>query len=131
MMDLFGLDLMRDSWRRPSKDAHREALRTRIEPFLAEYVDNGRLGQKSGSGFYTYPEPAYQQPDFADAEPASEIASKALLGALVAAAVTIEANDVADRADIDKAWCAATGQPVGPFGILEDVGVESVHLGAR
>jgi 3-hydroxybutyryl-CoA dehydrogenase len=126
MMDLFGLDLMRDSWRRPSKDAHREALRTRIEPFLAEYVDSGRLGQKSGSGFYAYPDPGYQQPGFADAEPASEIASNALLGALVAAAVAIEADDVADRADIDEAWRAATGQPVGPFGILEDVGVESV-----
>ncbi len=74
MMDLFGLDLMRDSWRRPSDDPHREALRERIEPYLAEFVDDGRLGQKSGSGFYDYPEPAYQQPTFADAEPPSEIA---------------------------------------------------------
>ncbi len=125
MMDLFGLDLMRDSWSTPTKDTHREALRERVEPFLAELVEAGRLGQKSGSGFYTYPEPAYQQPDFADAEPPSETASNALLGALVAAAVTIEAKGVADRADIDTAWCAATGQTIGPFGMLASVGVDS------
>jgi enoyl-CoA hydratase/3-hydroxyacyl-CoA dehydrogenase len=125
MMDLFGLDLMRDSWSTPSDDPHREAVRTRIEPFLGALVDNGRLGQKSGSGFYTYPGPAYQQPEFVDAEPPSETASNALLGALVAAAVLIEAKGVADRADIDTAWCAATSQTVGPFGILERLGVEA------
>lgn len=29
-----------------------------------EYVDNGWLGVKSGRGFYTYPNPAYQEPKF-------------------------------------------------------------------
>ena len=125
MMDLFGLDLMRDSWSTPTNDAHREAIRKRVEPFLAEMVDGGRLGQKSGSGFYTYPQPAYQQADFADAEPPSKTASNALMAAIVIAAMRIEAKDVADRADIDAAWCAATGQTTGPFGILENVGLES------
>jgi 3-hydroxybutyryl-CoA dehydrogenase len=32
--------------------------------FLREYVDQGHLGAKSGKGFYTYPDPAYQQPGF-------------------------------------------------------------------
>ena len=125
MMDLFGLDLMRDSWSAPTKDPHREALRGRVESFLTELVEAGRLGQKSGSGFYTYPEPAYQHPGFTDAEPPLETSSHALFGALVAAAVMIEAKGVADRADIDMAWCAATGQSIGPFGILASVGVES------
>ena len=125
MMDLFGLDLMRDSWSTPTNDAHREAVRKRVEPFLTEMVDAGRLGQKSGSGFYTYPQPAYQHADFADAEPPSKTASNALMAAVVIAAMRIEANDVADRADIDAAWCAATGQTTGPFGILENIGVDS------
>lgn len=29
-----------------------------------EYVDQGRLGTKSGCGFYNYPNPAYKDPDF-------------------------------------------------------------------
>jgi enoyl-CoA hydratase/3-hydroxyacyl-CoA dehydrogenase len=124
MMDLFGLDLMRDSWSRPSADGHRESLRRRVEPFLSEMVDEGRLGQKSGSGFYTYPDPAYQEAGFTTAAPASEAASKALLSALVVAAAMIEANGVADRNDIDAAWRAATAQARGPFEVLDDVGVD-------
>ena len=31
-----------------------------------EYVDNGWLGVKSGRGFYTYPNPAYQEPKFVE-----------------------------------------------------------------
>jgi 3-hydroxybutyryl-CoA dehydrogenase len=32
--------------------------------FLRQYLDQGRLGVKSGHGFYSYPNPAYAQPDF-------------------------------------------------------------------
>jgi 3-hydroxybutyryl-CoA dehydrogenase len=32
--------------------------------FLKSYIDQGRLGVKNGRGFYFYPNPAYQQPDF-------------------------------------------------------------------
>ena len=31
-----------------------------------EYVDNGWLGVKNGRGFYTYPNPAYQEPNFVE-----------------------------------------------------------------
>ena len=32
--------------------------------FFKEYVDKGYLGVKSGRGFYVYPDPAFQDPDF-------------------------------------------------------------------
>ncbi|NDJ53907.1 MAG: 3-hydroxyacyl-CoA dehydrogenase [Chloroflexi bacterium] len=32
--------------------------------FLKTYLDAGKLGLKSGEGFYRYPDPAYQQPNF-------------------------------------------------------------------
>ena len=32
--------------------------------FLRGYIDQGRLGVKSGKGFYEYPHPQYRQADF-------------------------------------------------------------------
>jgi 3-hydroxybutyryl-CoA dehydrogenase len=31
---------------------------------LKEYIDQGKLGEKAGEGFYTYPKPAYRDADF-------------------------------------------------------------------
>jgi 3-hydroxybutyryl-CoA dehydrogenase len=31
---------------------------------LHSYIEKGHLGEKTGKGFYTYPQPAYRQPDF-------------------------------------------------------------------
>jgi 3-hydroxybutyryl-CoA dehydrogenase len=44
-----------------------EELRGNAE-FLKGYLDQGRLGVKSGRGFYEYPEPAYQNPGFITSE---------------------------------------------------------------
>ena len=36
----------------------------RLAKMLKSYIDQGKLGHKSGEGFYTYPHPEYSQPDF-------------------------------------------------------------------
>jgi 3-hydroxybutyryl-CoA dehydrogenase len=38
----------------------------RFAALLKTYVDAGKLGVKSGEGFYTYPKPAYAQPGFVE-----------------------------------------------------------------
>ena len=42
------------------------------EEFKLEYVDQGRLGVKSGRGFYTYPNPEYLRPGFLGGKPPSD-----------------------------------------------------------
>jgi 3-hydroxybutyryl-CoA dehydrogenase len=122
MMDFFGLDLIIGGWRKESDDPAREALRPLIEPLLAGYVDDGKFGMKSGHGFYEYPSPAYQDAAFLTAVAVDRPIADALTMTLIAAAVSLAANDVASPADIDRAWTSATGLAPGPFGMLDELG---------
>ncbi len=62
LMDSIGLDVVYDIGRQyyldsgEERDAPPEALR--------EMVEAGRLGVKTGQGFYTYPDPEFARPDF-------------------------------------------------------------------
>ena len=63
ILDVVGLDTawhITEFWANTLNDPE---LRMNAD-FLKTYVDQGRLGVKSGCGFYTYPDPAYQRPDF-------------------------------------------------------------------
>jgi 3-hydroxybutyryl-CoA dehydrogenase len=67
-MDFVGLDVARDIGN-GLKDKGFPGHWREIEQFLQTYVDHGRLGLKSGQGFYTYPDPAFMQPGFLDGAP--------------------------------------------------------------
>ncbi len=125
MMDLFGLDLMLDSWKHPSPDPRREAFREQVVPFLTGYLESGKLGLKSGRGFYDYAAPTFREPAFLTAAPISEIASDTLVSTLVRSALVLVEKEVATREDIDLAWKTAGGHASGPFEILETIGVEA------
>jgi 3-hydroxybutyryl-CoA dehydrogenase len=63
IMDVVGLDTVwdiTDLWARALGDAQLRANADFVEP----YVGRGELGVKTGRGFYTYPDPAYQRPGF-------------------------------------------------------------------
>lgn len=50
-----------------------------------------------------------------------------LLVPLLSAALDLYINEVADIETIDKTWMVATGAPLGPFGILDVVGVTTAY----
>ncbi len=63
ILDSVGLDTVWkivDYWAEALSD---ERMRANAA-LLKRYVDAGRLGVKTGRGFYEYPDPAYQRPDF-------------------------------------------------------------------
>jgi 3-hydroxybutyryl-CoA dehydrogenase len=60
LMDKVGLDVVRDIeliYQRASGDP--SDLPPRL---LLDMIEDGRLGVKSGAGFYTYPDPAFRRP---------------------------------------------------------------------
>lgn len=67
IMDLVGLDTVwsiTDFWARTLNDAQLQANAA----FVKGYLDRGRQGMKNGRGFYDYPDPAYEHPDFLAAD---------------------------------------------------------------
>jgi len=63
MMDGIGLDTMlsvTEYWAAKNKDPQW----IKNAEFLRGYVEKGQLGMKSKKGFYEYPKPAYNQPEF-------------------------------------------------------------------
>ncbi len=67
MIDIVGLDVAVDvgeAMKAKGQPGHWEEIRE----FLQTYMDEGRLGVKTGRGFYTYPDPAYAQAGFLEGE---------------------------------------------------------------
>jgi 3-hydroxybutyryl-CoA dehydrogenase len=50
----------------------------------------------------------------------------AMLAALLDSAETLAANDVSSVEDIDRSWMAVFHMPIGPFGIIDSIGLETV-----
>jgi len=62
LMDEVGLDVVADIERHYAAESGDPA--DLPPPILTECVARGEIGVKAGRGFYTYPNPAYQSPDF-------------------------------------------------------------------
>jgi 3-hydroxybutyryl-CoA dehydrogenase len=50
----------------------------------------------------------------------------AMFGALLSSAQTLAANRVASVEDIDRAWMGVMKMPIGPFGMMDNVGLDTV-----
>jgi len=62
-LDSVGLDLARDVFQAKYERGKDPEFKRAID-FLDGYIKKGHLGIKTGKGFYTYPNPAWQHPDF-------------------------------------------------------------------
>lgn len=125
MMDLFGLNVVYDSWHDQAPKAASAAIREKAIEFLSGYIEAGKLGMKTGAGFYDYPDPAYAMEGFSAEPGASPVAHLVMTSALVRSGILLAAQEVAPPHEIDRAWMAATTLDIGPFGILDQVGFDA------
>lgn len=61
ILDSIGLDT---AWHVTSNQ--KDTASQKFAAFLKTYLDAGKLGEKTGEGFYTYPNPAYRSKDFVE-----------------------------------------------------------------
>jgi 3-hydroxybutyryl-CoA dehydrogenase len=50
-----------------------------------------------------------------------------LLQSLLRSALELVANDVVDVAEIDRAWKAVSGMPIGPFAMMDNIGLDVIE----
>ncbi|MFK8051159.1 MAG: 3-hydroxyacyl-CoA dehydrogenase NAD-binding domain-containing protein [Halioglobus sp.] len=123
LMDLFGLNIIFDSWQTPKpKRAH---LREKIVEFITPYIESDMLGVKTGKGFYCYPEPLYSQADFLDRPEDLSPIYEILITVVIENAIVIAQEQIAEPAQIDRAWIASFSVPNGPFAVLEEMGFDA------
>ena len=122
IMDMIGLDLIFSHLDKRSSDT----LQARAANYFEPYVKRGEFGMKTGKGFYSYPAPSYQQPGFLTSESPDTAVYHEMVVALIQSAVLIALQEVADTEDIDRTWTIATGQELGPFGLLDKIGVDKL-----
>jgi 3-hydroxybutyryl-CoA dehydrogenase len=63
-LDYNGLDTIWHVMESGAKTSGDPGAQAFADLFKREYIDKGWLGVKSGKGFYSYPNPAYEQPNF-------------------------------------------------------------------
>ena len=125
LMDLIGVDVNL----RVAKSfySQRPIPRWEPHPIQEEMVDSGRLGRKSGRGFY-----AYEGGRKVEERPrtTSEATERAILERIVSCLVNeasyAVSEGVADPDDVDTAMRLGLNHPRGPFEWREEIGAERV-----
>ncbi|MEO7664932.1 MAG: 3-hydroxyacyl-CoA dehydrogenase NAD-binding domain-containing protein [Candidatus Limnocylindrales bacterium] len=134
LMDLVGIDVNLAAAQGVWEGLGRPE-RLRPSPIQASLVAAGRLGRKSGSGFYAYrdggapvmeplPEAIVPVPGRAAIAPGDIVGR--IRGAIADEAVIVRDAGVASEADIDTALRLGAAHPEGPFAWLGDHGRASV-----
>jgi 3-hydroxybutyryl-CoA dehydrogenase len=136
LMDLVGIDVNL-AVARALHDAFRGAVRFRPSPIQEALVASGRLGRKTGEGFYRYagdtaPEPL-ALPNAVPAAPAApsggittaEIVERIEV-LIVNEAYHAAGDDVAAPPDIDRALQLGAGHPRGPFERASEIGLRTI-----
>ena len=126
MMDLFGLNLIRDSWLHKKVGEDQLLLKDQVLELLNPMVESGQLGIKTGSGFYQYPTPEYADKTFIEGAESLEAIFNIMLAALVGHACKIALNEVASIEDIEKCWQVGARLKIGPFSLVKEKGVVGI-----
>src|SRR5687768_15570164 len=136
LMDLIGIDVNLAA-ARGLFEASGRPPRFRPSPIQEELVAAGRLGRKSGEGFYRYAagraagpsqrfaaggQPGGRRPAHLDG---ASIAERVIL-AIVNEAYRALGDEVATAEDIDRAMQLGANHPFGPFAWSEDAGLHEV-----
>ncbi len=124
LADFIGLDIIHDASQHVEETIAGE---TKVCPILEPMVKEGRLGQKSGEGFYKWTEGRPRIPF----EIAEEFDVNRIYLPAVNSAAWLVKEEVASPRDVDTGLKFGAGWPSGPCEIADRIGIDAALNGLR
>ncbi|NQU63638.1 MAG: hypothetical protein HQ517_05060 [SAR324 cluster bacterium] len=124
LMDLLGINVFYDGAQCLSRYPVKQKMTEVTMNLLQPYVDKGEFGIRVGKGFYNYPDPVFQKPEFLKPDPMDDARYQTMVNGIIIQALLVVIDDVADAAEVDRVWMLARQTDAGPFGWLDDKGLD-------
>jgi enoyl-CoA hydratase/3-hydroxyacyl-CoA dehydrogenase len=125
ILDMVGVNVCYDGTLNTLRYPEKRELAEKMLKLLHPFIQKGDLGMKTGKGFYSYPDAAYQQPDFLKPDQNDANRYQAMVNGTIIQALLMVMDNVASFEDVDRTWMLATNLKTGPFGWLDDKGIDS------
>ncbi len=123
LLDFVGIDTVFNA----NREMVGRGFDSRSSPILEEMVKQGKIGSKSGSGFYKYDgKGGYSRPQIMPLPEMFSIDPLRILAPAINEAAWLLRNQVCSRVDIEKALKLAMNWPHGPLEYADIYGIDNV-----
>jgi 3-hydroxybutyryl-CoA dehydrogenase len=123
IMDMLGLDVIKNSWEGQDKEFRLIEHKEKILNFLSIFIDKNNLGIKTGNGFFNY-----SSLNVCNDKYNYENIKRDLYIGLIEASLILLSDRVLKKNAINKAWTYGTNLQKGPFDILAEIGIEKFKM---
>ena len=119
IMDMLGLDVIKNAWEEQDKESRLIDHKEKILKHLSSYIDKNNLGIKTGEGFLNY-----SNIDINNDQYNYENIKQDLYIGIIEASLVLLSDGILEKDAINNAWIYGTNLQKGPFDILDEMGVE-------
>ena len=119
IMDMLGLDVIKNAWEEQDKESRLIDHKEKILKHLSSYIDKNNLGIKTGEGFLNYSNIHINNDQYN-----YENITQDLYIGIIEASLVLLSDGILEKDAINNAWTYGTNLQKGPFDILDEIGVE-------
>ena len=119
IMDMLGLDVIKNAWEEQDKESRLIDHKEKILKHLSSYIDKNNLGIKTGEGFLNH-----SNIDISNDQYNYENIKQDLYIGIIEASLVLLSDGILEKDAINNAWTYGTNLQKGPFDILDEIGVE-------